>query len=40
MLTTTMKYLPESAGLERVVLCLYGKDAYKVFEDEVKRLVG
>ena len=40
MLTTAMKYLPESYGLERVVFCLYGADSYKVFEDEMKRLSG
>ncbi len=40
MLTTTMKYLPESSSLERVVFCLYGADSYKVFEDELKRLSG
>jgi O-acetyl-ADP-ribose deacetylase (regulator of RNase III) len=40
MLTTTMEYLPESSGLERVVFCLYGADSYKVFENEMKRLSG
>lgn len=40
MLMTAMKYLPESASLDCVVFCLYGRDAFNVFENEIKKLTG
>ena len=36
MLETTMDYLKEETGLERVVFCLYDVKSYEVFEEELK----
>ena len=38
MLNTAIEYLPESANLERVVICLYGTESFNVFAEEMKRL--
>jgi len=32
MLSTTIQYVKGKTGLEKVVFCLFGKDAYEVFE--------
>jgi len=36
MLQTTIDYLRAKTGLEKVVFCLFGRDAYQVFENELK----
>ena len=36
MLKNTIEYLQGKTGLQRVVFCLYGKDSYEVFEDQLK----
>ena len=36
MLQTTIDYLRAGTGLEKVVFCLFGRDAYQVFENELK----
>jgi len=36
MLRTTIEYLKTPTMLEEVVFCLFGSDAYKVFEDQLK----
>jgi len=33
MLTNAIEYAKGETGLERVVFCLYGRDAFKVFQD-------
>ena len=33
MLTTVVEYAEGKTGLERIVFCLFGQDAYKVFEE-------
>jgi len=38
MLQTTITYLKGETGLERVVFCLYGRDSYQVFENQLKQL--
>ena len=38
MLSTTIDYLKGQTGLERVVFCLYGKDSYQVFENQLKEI--
>jgi O-acetyl-ADP-ribose deacetylase (regulator of RNase III) len=35
MLQTTIAYLKGQTGLEKVVFCLYGKDSYQVFENQL-----
>lgn len=35
MLETTIDYLKERTGLERVVFCLYGRDSYEVFANQL-----
>ena len=40
MLATTIEYLKGESGLKRVVFCLYGKESYGVFEEELKGYVG
>jgi O-acetyl-ADP-ribose deacetylase len=37
MLSTTIEYLRGKTSLERVVLCLWGKEAYSIFEKELQR---
>ncbi len=37
MLSTTIDYLSKDTGLEKVVFCLWGKEAYSVFENELKQ---
>jgi len=40
MLSTTINYLRNKTGLESVVFCLYGNEAYNVFLEEFKRQAG
>lgn len=41
MLSTAMDYLQNAeSGLTLVVFCLYGQEAYRVFEAELRRQVG
>jgi O-acetyl-ADP-ribose deacetylase len=37
MLRTTIEYLKGQTNLKRVVFCLYGKESYDVFENQLKR---
>jgi len=37
MLRTTIDYLQGQTGIERVVFCLYGKDSYNVFENQLNK---
>ena len=37
MLQTTIDYLNGQAGLELVVFCLFGRDSYEVFENQLKQ---
>ncbi|MDZ7361552.1 MAG: macro domain-containing protein [candidate division KSB1 bacterium] len=39
MLTTTVDYLRSKTGLEKVVFCLWGKEAYQIFEKTLKLMV-
>jgi len=38
MLRAAIEYLEGETGLERVVFCLYGQSAYRVFEETLQRL--
>jgi len=40
MLRTTIEYLKGETGLERIVFCLFGRQAYKVFENQLKKEGG
>jgi len=40
MLKTTIDYLRGQTGLERVIFCLFGQDAYQVFENQLKQEVS
>lgn len=37
MLKVTIDYLKGQTGLEKVVFCLFGRDSYKVFEEQLKQ---
>jgi len=37
MLSTTIDYLKEKTGLQRVVFCLFGQDAYEVFAKQLNQ---
>jgi len=37
MLQTTIDYLKGETGLQRVVFCLFGRDSYEVFENQLRR---
>jgi O-acetyl-ADP-ribose deacetylase (regulator of RNase III) len=37
MLQTTIEYLKGKTGLEKVVLCLFGADAFNIFADQLER---
>jgi O-acetyl-ADP-ribose deacetylase (regulator of RNase III) len=39
MLTTTVGYLRGKTGLEKVVFCLWGEEAYQIFEKTLKAIV-
>lgn len=38
MLTTTVEYLGGDTGLERVVFCLFGRDSFDVFAEQLRRI--
>ena len=38
MLSTTIDYLKGQTGLENVVFCLFGRDSYQVFENQLKEI--
>jgi O-acetyl-ADP-ribose deacetylase (regulator of RNase III) len=40
MLRTAINYLKSQTGLEKVVFCLFGQDSYKVFENQLKLVIG
>jgi O-acetyl-ADP-ribose deacetylase (regulator of RNase III) len=40
MLKTTIDYLKGQTGLERVVFCLFGQGAYRIFENQLKQEVS
>ncbi|KPJ68251.1 MAG: hypothetical protein AMJ45_02820 [Syntrophobacter sp. DG_60] len=40
MLSATIEYLKGETQLERVIFCLYGKDTYEVFCNELEKLTG
>ncbi len=40
MLSTAIDYLKKGSKLERVVICLYGGEAYSTFEGELREQVG
>jgi O-acetyl-ADP-ribose deacetylase (regulator of RNase III) len=37
MLKATIEYLKGQTGLEKVVFCLFGRDSYKIFEEQLKQ---
>jgi O-acetyl-ADP-ribose deacetylase (regulator of RNase III) len=37
MLKTTVEYLKGQTGLEKVVFCLFGRDSYEVFTNQLKK---
>jgi O-acetyl-ADP-ribose deacetylase (regulator of RNase III) len=39
MLTTTVDYLRGKTGLEKVVFCLWGEEAYQIFEKTLKIMI-
>ncbi len=40
MLRTTIDYLEERTGLEKVVFCLFGRDSYETFTKQLKQEVS
>jgi O-acetyl-ADP-ribose deacetylase (regulator of RNase III) len=40
MLETTIDYLRSQTGLEKVVFCLFGRDAYQIFADQFKQEIA
>lgn len=40
MISTTIEYLKGNTGLQEIVFCLFGKEAYAVFEKELAKQVG
>jgi len=40
MLKTTIDYLKGKTGLEKVVFCLFGRDSYQVFENQLKQEIS
>lgn len=39
MLSATIEYLKGETQLERIIFCLYGKDTYEVFCNELEKLI-
>jgi O-acetyl-ADP-ribose deacetylase (regulator of RNase III) len=37
MISTTIDYLSQTTGLKKVIFCLWGKSAYSIFENELKK---
>ena len=40
MLRTTIEYLKAKTGLKKVVFCLFGRDSYTVFENQLKQEIA
>lgn len=40
MLATTIEYLRSTTGLKKVVFCLWGNEAYAIFEETLKSMVA
>ena len=40
MLRTTIDYLKAKTGLKKVVFCLFGRDSYTVFENQLKQEIA
>ena len=40
MLKTTIEYLKGQTGLEKVVFCLFGRESYQVFENQLKQEIS
>ena len=40
MLKTTIDYLKSKTGLKKVVFCLFGRDSYKVFTNQLKQEIS
>ena len=40
MLQTTIDYLKGKTSLEKVVFCLFGRDSYEVFENQLKKEIS
>jgi len=40
MLKTTIDYLKDQTGLEKVIFCLFGRDSFRVFADQLKQEVS
>ncbi|MBA7601288.1 O-acetyl-ADP-ribose deacetylase [subsurface metagenome] len=40
MLQTTIEYLKGQTGLERVIFCLFGRDSYEVFANQLKQEIS
>jgi len=40
MLQSSIEYLKGDTGLERVVFCLFGRESYNVFEEQLKKETG
>jgi len=40
MLRITIDYLKSKSGLEKVVFCLFGRDSYQVFENQLKKEIS
>ena len=40
MLRTTIDYLKGETGLEKVIFCLFERDSYEVFENQLKREIS
>jgi len=40
MLKTTVNYLKGQTSLEKVIFCLFGKDSYQVFENQLKQEIS
>lgn len=40
MLKTTIEYLKGQTGLEKAVFCLFGRESYQVFENQLKQAIS
>ena len=40
MLQTTIEYLKGQTGLEKVIFCLFGRDSYEVFANQLKQEIS
>lgn len=39
MLNTTIEYIQESTGLEKIVFCLFGQENFEIFEKRLKQII-